>query len=559
MTKRIFRSICFVALGVFFASVVLIIGVLHSYFTQVQKNQLRTETALIARAVERDGLHYFEGLSIHDNRITWISADGTVLYDSASDSSDMENHLQREEIREALQTGYGESTRYSSTLMQRSIYGAQKLRDGTVLRISIAQTSILMLVMGMMQPICVVFLFAIALSLVLAYRLSRRIVKPLNELDLDAPLTNAGYDEVSPLLRRIDSQQRQLRLQALELKRKQDEFDAVTASMSEGLVLLNKKGLILSMNPAAAQLLGTTQNCVGSDILVLNHTAEVHDLIKKALSGEKSEKTVRFPGGDYQVDASPVYSEELVSGVALLLFNVTEKAQAEAMRREFTANVSHELKTPLHVISGYAELLANGIVKTEDTGTFSEKIYTEAQRMIRLVEDIIRLSGLDDGADHMKREPVDLYALAEETLCGVTSEAELAGVSLHLEGQTAYVHGIRPLLAGIIFNLCDNAVKYNHSGGKVHIRIESDKNSVTLSVADTGIGIPAEHQDRIFERFYRVDKSHSKEVGGTGLGLSIVKHAALVHGAEIDLKSTVGKGTKISISFPIMLENQKGE
>ena len=549
MTKRIFRSICLVAMGVFLASVTLIMGVLYSYFTQVQHNQLRTEIHLVAQAVEHEGMDYFGGLASHDNRLTWIDADGTVLYDSASDSAGMENHLEREEIREALSSGYGESARYSATLMERSVYGAQRLSDGTVLRISISQNSVLTLVLGMLQPICVVLLFVVILSLVLASRLARRIVKPLNELNLDEPLTNEGYDELSPLLRRIDSQQQQLRLQASQLKRKQEEFDAVTVNMSEGLVLLNGKGMILTMNPAAARLLGINQWNQGADILTVNRSLEMQELVQGALSGKKSEKTIRLPGGDYQVDASPVRSGEEVSGAVLLLFDITEKEKAETMRREFTANVSHELKTPLHTISGYAELLAGGIAKAEDVGKFSEKIYAEAQRMVRLVEDIIRLSRLDEGAEDMNRETVDLYGLAQETLLSLKPEAEQAGISLELEGGSACVYGIPQLLSGILFNLCDNGIKYNRTGGSVRVRVASEGEKVLVSVSDTGIGIPPEHQERIFERFYRVDKSHSKEVGGTGLGLSIVKHAAMVHNAKIELHSVVGQGTTITLTF----------
>lgn len=556
MTKRIFRSICLATVAVLLVAVVLIMGILYNNFIQVQKEQLRTETNLVAQAVEHEGIGYFDELSPHDNRITWIASDGTVLYDSASDSSGMENHLEREEIREALASGYGESARYSETLMERSMYGAKRLLDGTVLRVSISQNSILTLVLRLLQPICLVFAFAVILSLVLAHRLSRSIVKPLNDLNLDVPLTNEGYDEVSPLLRRIDSQQQQLRQQTAELQRKQDEFDAVTASMAEGLVLLNKKGTILSMNPAAAQLMGVSLNSIGLDVLTVNRTLEIQELVGEALSGEKSERTVRLPGGDYQVDASPVRSEDGISGVVLLLFDVTEKERAEVMRREFTANVSHELKTPLHTISGYAELLASGIAKAEDIGKFSEKIYAEAQRMIRLVEDIIRLSRLDEGAEDMKRETVDLYALAQETVCNLRPVAEQANVTLTLRGDSVFVYGIRQLLYGILFNLCDNAIKYNRSGGSVRVGLESDGKQVFLSVTDTGIGIPREHQERIFERFYRVDKSHSKEMGGTGLGLSIVKHAALVHNARVELQSVVGKGTRVTICFETV--NQKG-
>jgi two-component system phosphate regulon sensor histidine kinase PhoR len=456
VTKRIFRSICIVAISVFLASVVLFMGVLYEYFSNVQRNQLKMQTELAAQGVADEGLAYFEGLNISNYRITWIDTDGTVIYDSKSDSTEMENHLQREEIKQALAEGIGESSRYSVTLMERSLYCAKRLNDGTVLRLSIAQNTILTLILGMAQPICMIFVIALILSLVLANRLSKKIVKPLNELNLDEPMKNEGYDELTPLLRRLESQQRQIRIQSLELEQRQKEF----------------------------------------------------------------------------------------------LLDVTEKEKSEQMRREFTANVSHELKTPLHTISGCAELLSNGMVKQEDITEFSTRIYTEAQRMIRLVEDIIRLSHLDEGATDLKREEVDLYALADDTIQILSQEADEAKIQMHLEGENAVVYGIPQLLQGIIYNLCDNAIKYNREGGSVTVSVKNEEHQVQLSVVDTGIGIPAEHQERIFERFYRVDKSHSKEIGGTGLGLSIVKHAARLHDASIKVHSVVDGGTTIVVSFP---------
>jgi len=550
VTKRIFRAICIVALSVFLAALVLIMGALYRYFSQVQKNQLRMQTELAAHAVEDQGVSYFEGFETEDYRITWVDNDGTVLYDSKSDSNEMENHLEREEIKEALEDGYGESSRYSSTLMERSLYAAQRLEDNTVLRVSIAQSTVLTLVLGMAQPICIVIIVAFVLSFVLASGLSKKIVKPLNELNLDDPLSNDDYDELSPLLRRIDSQQKQLREQALELNRKQDEFDAVTMSMNEGIILVNDKGKVLSINRAAANLLETDKSCIWQDILTINRTLEIQELLEKALNGESAEKIVELSGGEYQVDVSPVTSEDSVSGAVVLIFDVTEKERSEQIRREFTANVSHELKTPLHSISGYAELLTNGMVKPEHIGQFSEKIYSEAQRMIRLVEDIIHLSQLDEGASTMKYESVDLYNLAKENVHILSAAAEEAKVKLLLTGESVTTKGIPQLISGIIYNLCDNAIKYNRENGTVLIDVSSDNEGVCLSVADTGIGVPAEHQSRIFERFYRIDKSHSKEVGGTGLGLSIVKHAAKIHDAKIELHSVVNEGTTITVYFP---------
>lgn len=550
MTKRIFRSICTVALIVFAASLILIMGVLYSYFSQVQKSQLKMQTNLAAQGVNREGLEYFDGLSTENYRITWIAADGAVLYDSKTVPSEMENHLEREEIVEAMQNGYGESARYSVTLMERSLYSAKLLNDGSVLRLSISQNTVLTLLLGMAQPICIVFIIAVVLSMVLASRLSKKVVRPLNELNLDEPLSNEGYEELNPLLKRIDSQQRELKRQDAELRHKKEEFDAVTKSMNEGLVLLNEKGTILSINPSAMRLLGTDSGCVRKNLLEVNRNIKIQEMLKTAFHGENAEAVIELAEGTYQFDVNPAYEDGAVSGAVLLIFDVTEKEKAEEMRREFTANVSHELKTPLHSISGYAELMKNGMVREADTVRFAEKIYTEAQRMICLVEDIIRLSRLDEGGEDMKREEVELLSLAEGVKKSLEAEAAQAQVEVIVCGEPVVISGIPQLLNGIVYNLCDNAIKYNKLGGQVLVDICSGESGATVTVKDTGIGISPEHQNRIFERFYRVDKSHSKEVGGTGLGLSIVKHAAKIHNAEIRLQSVAGQGTEISITFP---------
>lgn len=550
MTKRIFRSICLVALTVFLASVILIMGVLYSYFSDVQHAQLKMQTGLAAQGVTNEGMEYFRNFKVTDYRITWISPDGTVLYDSESDSTAMENHLDRKEIKEAVSVGYGESRRYSSTLMERSLYSAQTLADGTILRLSISQRSVLTLLFGMVQPICIIFAAALILSVLLAVQVSKKIVKPLNEIDLDHPLSNDGYDELSPFLRRIDSQQKQLQLQKTTLLQKKNELNTIIGSMNEGMVLLNPKGKIISINPSAAKLLNAPHNCAGADMLSLSRNLDLQEILSQALQGKSGERTIELHGESYQADANPIVSENTVKGAALFFFNVTEKEKAEQIRREFTANVSHELKTPLHSISGYAELLKNDMVKKEDLIPFAGKIYEEAQRMSRLVEDIISLSHLDEGAKDMQREDTDLYELAEKAIQSLKPEAEAAHISFTLSGAPAVLNGIRQLLYSILYNLCDNAVKYNRENGTVAVSIQNDADEILLSVQDTGIGIPPEHQERIFERFYRVDKSHSKEVGGTGLGLSIVKHAAIIHHAKIETDSTPGKGTAIIVRFP---------
>lgn len=550
MTKRIFRSICLVAFSVFTASILLFMFVLYQYFSEVQVNQLRMQTNLAAQGTVNEGEKYFEGLDVRDYRITWIDADGTVLYDSRSKPDEMENHFEREEIRQALSKGVGESARYSATLMERSIYCARLLPDGTILRLSIAQNTLLTLLIRMFWPICIIFAVAVILSLILASRLSKGIVKPLNELNLDNPAENDGYDELAPLLQRIALQQHQIRQQSDELRKKQSEFETVTTGMAEGIVLLNDNKIILGINPAAVWLFDTDNSCVGKCILSVNHSLELQEILREAEAGRHAERIMELGNGRYQLDVSPVLADGLVSGIVLLMLDVTEKERSEQMRREFTANVSHELKTPLHTISGCAELLVNGMVKQEDITKFSAQIYAEAQRMIHLIEDIIRLSHLDEGADGMKHEKVNLYALAEDTIQTLLTEAKASGIEIRLCGNPAFVYGIKQLIQEIIYNLCDNAVKYNCQGGSVCVTVKEEENGVRLLVSDTGIGIPAEYQDRIFERFYRVDKSHSKEIGGTGLGLSIVKHAAKLHNAEIGLESSIGRGTTFSIYFP---------
>ena len=551
MTKRIFRAILTVALSVLAAALVMILGALYSHFANVQFSQLREETALAAHAVENEGLAYFDGLDSGTNcRITWIAADGSVLYDNRSDSGAMVNHLERAEVQSALKTGYGESSRYSDTLLTRYLYTAQRLADGTVLRLAATQSSVWNLLLGMSWFIVVVLGGAIVVSSVLADRLAREIVRPINDLNLDDPLANGDYEEIAPLLRRLEAQQRQLRAQERELRQKQKQFHTVTRSLSEGLVLVDSSGTILSINPAAAQLLEVTPHCLGADFSAANRNEAVSALLDQALSGQKAEQTVTLAAGTYLAAASPVTSDGVVSGVVLLLFDVTQKRQAEQLRREFTANVSHELKTPLHAISGYAELMKSGMVPQRDMTAFAGKIYSEAQRMIRLVEDILRLSRLDEGAAGMRWEELDLYDAAQSAVRSLSAAAELGGICLRVEGGPTVISAVSQLVSGILFNLTDNAVKYNRPGGSVSLRIEDGGAEAVLTVADTGIGIPEEHRERIFERFYRVDKSHSKEVGGTGLGLSIVKHAALILGAQIALDSTLGGGTTITVRFP---------
>ena len=548
MTKRIFRSICLVALVVLVASLILIMGITYTHYSKLQQNQLRTETSLVSQAVEVGGLAYLQNLKGSDCRITWISAEGDVLFDSSKGSEPMENHLQREEIRQALETGYGESTRFSDTLLEQSVYAAQRLPDGTVLRLSFRQQTVLNLIFSLAKPMVGMVLVALMLAMWLARRLARMVVRPLNELDLDDPNHNT-YQELAPILERMDAQRMQLQGRTRELKRKQREFDAVAAQMAEGMVLMNERCHVLTMNPAAARIMSMVRPMVGINFLDLSEAPPLKAPLDQALSGDRGSSLVPLKSGIYQATASPVRSGGQITGVILLMVDVTEKQQLEQQRREFTANVSHELKTPLHAISGYAELLKSGMVAPQDVGSFSDRIYLESQRMIRLVEDILKLSRLDEGGGNYSMEPVDLGTIAKTALTELESMARQRDVTLIYQGEAAMISGVPHLLSAIVTNLTTNAIKYNRAGGKVEISVANMPEGAVLTVADTGIGIPEAHREQIFQRFYRVDKSHSKAVGGTGLGLSIVKHAAQIHGAAIELESQENKGTTIKIRF----------
>ena len=549
MTKRIFRATLLVGVAVLVASLALVMGVLYSYFGRVQESQLRDELSLAAVGVEKNGTDYLRALQSHQYRITWVRADGTVVYDTQADAETMENHAQRQEIQQALAAGEGESSRYSSTLLQKTVYYAQRLPDGTVLRLSAVRVTAGVLVLNMLQPILLVLAAALILSGVLAGRLARRITEPLNRLDLEHPLENDTYEELAPLLRRMEHQRRQIDRQMGELRQRSEEFDQITGSMNEGLVLLDEAGAILSINPAARRLLDADGDCVGQDFLTVDRDVTMSDALRQAAEQGHSEFRGERNGREYQFDVTRIQTEGRTAGTVLLVFDVTERAFAERNRREFTANVSHELKTPLQGIIGSAELLENGMVKQEDVPRFVGHIRAEAQRLVTLIGDIIRLSQLDEG-ESMPAEPVELLAVAREAAENLRSAAETRNVTVEVTGTPATVSGVRRLLYEIVLNLCDNAIKYNTEGGRVEVEVAQDGGTAAVTVRDTGIGIPPEHQSRVFERFYRVDKSHSKASGGTGLGLSIVKHAVQYHHGVIQLKSEVGKGTEIRVTFP---------
>ena len=550
MTEKIFRSIILTAVIVLIGCFIAVGTVQYGYFTNLQRQELTAELNLAAPSVERDGLDYLESLEDTSSRITWVAADGRVLFDSDASADEMDNHADRSEIAEALETGSGESERYSATMTEKTLYMARRLADGSVLRVSSAFYTILTVALGSMQALFAILLAAIAVSVLLARRLSRRIITPLNTLDLQHPLDNDAYEELSPLLKRIDQQNRRIEAQVAELKRRQDEFSAVTRSMNEGLVLLNAENHVLSLNPAAMRLFNADEDCVGRDFVTVSRDVPVTNAVRDALSAGRGAAQLERGERIYQIECSRIESDGAILGVALVAFDTTERAQAEQMKREFTANVSHELKTPLQSIMGSAELLENGLVKSEDQPRFIERIRSEAARLMALIEDIIRLSELDEGAA-VPMEAVDLLSVAKDAADTLQESANKKNVTLALEGESAPIQGAPRLIYEIAYNLCDNAIRYNRAGGHVSVRVQPENGYALLEVADDGIGIPEEHQRRVFERFYRVDKSHSRASGGTGLGLSIVKHAAALHHAEIELKSEVGKGTTISVRFPM--------
>ena len=549
MTKKIFRSILTAGVAVLLCSLLLVLGCFYSFYEGMQERQLHDELSVAAAAVELNGEDYLARLGGGRCRMTWIAPDGTVLYDTGADAAQMENHLDREEVREALDTGEGSSSRYSVTLLQKTVYCARRLADGTVLRLSVSRATMGALLLGAFQPILLVVLLMLGLSGFLAGRLSKRIVEPLNALDLEHPLDNDPYEELSPLLRRIDRQRRQIDAQLAELRRRTDEFKQITVGMNEGLVLLDDRGVVLSINPAAQSLFGVTDACIGQDFLTVDREHTMSLALHSAMETGRGEVLAERGGREYRFDFSRITSQGKTVGAVLLAFDMTEQAFAESRRREFTANVSHELKTPLQGIIGSAELLESGMVKPEDAPRFLGHIRAEAQRLVTLIGDIIRLSELDEGGE-LPAETADLLPLAQEAAESLRAAAEQKGVTVAVSGESVRVTGVQRLLYEILYNLCDNAVKYNVEGGRVEVCVAAEGDTARVTVRDTGIGIPPEHQGRVFERFYRVDKSHSKASGGTGLGLSIVKHAVAYHHGTVELHSEVGRGTEITVRLP---------
>ena len=550
MTKKIFKSIMTVCTVVLILGLAFVMGILYRYFGKQISTELEKEAFYAAQGVESSGMEYLEKLDGKNSRITLIDQDGSVLYDSQAEASSMENHKDREEVKEAAETGKGKAVRMSETLSEKTIYYALRLEDGKILRVSSTQYSVLALVYQLIVPVLWILLLMIVLSGLFASRLSKKVVEPVNKLDLEHPEENEVYEEVAPLLSRMYKQNREIKNQIDTARRQQEEFSIITENMQEGLVVIDRYTMILSGNASVWKLFHVNGPKNGESVYVLNRSEEFQSIIDKALGGKNNEAVLKVDGSDIHVVANPVLREEQVEGAVLLLVNVTEKLEREKLRREFSANVSHELKTPLTSISGFAEIIQDGYVKEEDVRAFAGRIYKEAQRLITLVEDVIRISQLDEGEVPYEWTETDLYQTAKNVFGTLSEAAKKQDVHLYIEGDRVQLHTVPNILEEVLFNLCDNAIKYNKPGGNVCICLTENEESVCISVKDNGVGIPKEDQSRVFERFYRVDKSHSKEIGGTGLGLSIVKHGVSFLGGEVELESTPGQGTEITVSFP---------
>ena len=548
MTGKILRISYLVAISALLASALLFFGVMYRDYEDGAFARLRAEAAAIAQGLGAAGSDYFDSFA-PDDRVTWIAASGTVLYDSAAPAQLLESHADREEIDHALQTGEAQTSRYSKTLLQRTFYYAKLLEDGTVLRVSCTQNSLPAMILMLLTPFLWVATLVLILCGVLSYRLARQITKPLNAINPDNPAPLPSYPELTPLFDKLREQNRTIGKQMNELQLRQREFTAITENMREGFLLVDCKMHVLSSTHSALEVLGRRELKPGCLLYDAECSQEIFDAVDTALSGSHAELLLTIDETSWQVLANPVVASGQVAGAVVLFMDVTEREQRERLRREFSANVSHELKTPLTSISGFAELMKEGLVPPEKIPEFSGDIYKESLRLIGLVNDIIQLSRLDENSTQFQRAPVDLYDLCAQSLERLSTVAARQSVTLALTGEHAEIIGVEQLLKEMIYNLLDNAIKYNVPGGSVTASVRKSAGRTILSVADTGIGIPYAHQPRVFERFYRVDKSHSKEVGGTGLGLSIVRHAAQYHGARLELKSQPGKGTTITVTF----------
>ena len=527
-----------------------VIGILYHSFQDQLRSELRKEAVYISRGVESAGTSYLKTLDNEESRITYVDESGKVIYDNEADVETMDNHSKRKEIREAEINGEGEDVRMSSTLSQKTMYYALRLDNGNVIRVSGTQESVVALLGQLVSPLVGVWVLMFVLAAVFASRLSRKVVEPLNELDLDHPEENQVYEEVEPLLSKICRQNRQIRLQLEAARRQQKEFSIITENMQEGLLVIDRYTMVLSCNTSVGKLLKVKDARTGESVYSLNRSEEFRNVVEQVLEGNHEDKILRLDGSDIQVIANPVTRENNTEGAVILLVDVTEKVEREQLRREFSANVSHELKTPLTSISGFAEIIQDGFVKEEDVKAFAGRIYKEAQRLIRLVGDVIRISRLDEGGLPYQWEKIDLYSLTHDIFSTLHDAAQKQEVHLYMEGGSLTLDTVPTIMEEVLYNVCDNAIKYNRRGGEVSVQLKDGGDVVRAVVRDTGIGIPKEDQERIFERFYRVDKSHSKEIGGTGLGLSIVKHGVSTLGGRLWLTSEPGQGTEITMEFP---------
>lgn len=550
MTKKIFKSIMFVCALVLAVGLAAVMGILYSNFDGQMRKELSKEAAYLAYGVEQQGVDYLKNIKDKSARITYIDQDGTVLFDNEADVSEMKNHSDRTEFQKAEKYGAGESSRYSDTLSEKTIYYALRLKDGTVLRVSGTQDSVLALVENLIFPLCGLLCLMLILSGIMASAISKRIVKPINELDLESPEENRIYEELSPLLSKIHRQNREIQNQLELAKQQQEEFALITENMQEGLIVIDKYTMILSANSSAWNLFHMDRGCQGESVYCLDREEEFRHAIEQVLSGEHTELVLKLNGSDIQLIANPVIRDKKTEGAVVLLVNVTEKLERESLRREFSANVSHELKTPLTSISGFAEIMQGGLVKNEDIPKFAGRIYKESQRLLQLVEDVIQISQLDEEKTSYVWEPVDVYQVCKNAFESLKEKAKRLNVHLYICGERMKMEAVRTLLEEAIYNVCDNAIKYNRNDGSVSVFLTQIAQEIQIVVKDTGVGIPKEDQDRVFERFYRVDKSHSKEIGGTGLGLSIVKHAVGALKGSVILRSEEGNGTEICMKFP---------
>lgn len=552
MTKRIFKNTMIVVLSVVLLCGVFIMGVVYDYYSRRLSKEMFNEAKYISQGVEFGGEKYLEQMNDAEIRITWIASDGKVLYDNKADVTTMDNHADRKEVREAMSSSTGNSIRYSKTLSKKTAYHAVRLSDGSVIRVANTQDSIVVILLGMMQPVVVVLMLAFALSGLLAYRLSKQIIEPLDNIDLDCPEETDVYEEMAPFVRKIVLQNREIQETMQELKAQQKEFTMITENMQEGFIVIDKNANVLSHNTGTLRLFGVNCKVEHRSVLILNRTEEFRGAVDMALEGRHNERILPIGERFYHIYLNPVFNEEQVAGAIIIVTDVTEKEERDNLRREFSANVSHELKTPLTSISGIAEIMKNGIVDSADIPEFAGRIYDEARRLISLVEDIIKVSQLDEGDTQIAKETIDLYDMVEYVTEHLRPVAKNRGITIDVEGEHLSIMGVKAVIEEMVYNLCDNAVKYNKDNGKVTVTIkslEAPDCGVSLCVSDTGIGVAKEYHERIFERFYRVDKSHSKEIGGTGLGLSIVKHAAKLHGASVNIESTPDIGTDIEVKF----------